>query len=538
MKYKIKGCIICVMKEHVRKYFLETLVPGLLLSSAAGVFTGAIVFFYKYAAQQLLEHTHRIYDFVAANPIHMLWFFAALAALALLTALSIKVFPDAGGGGMAKAAGILRGLITFKWLRMLIGSIVASLLGFFAGLPLGTEGPSLQIGAAAGAGAHRLTAKKKPAWKRYIMTASTAAGFGVATAAPLAGAVFALEEIHKRFSPMLIIVAFSGTLAASATAQLLSSVFNVPYRMFDFGAFPPLVISQIWIPIIIGIGAGIATCAFNSVILITGRFFDGKLARIPTTIKFIAVFLLVGTAGLLYSDVIGGGHMLIGKIASAGIVWQSLLALFFLKLILIAISSCSGASGGLFIPMLAIGAIVGGLLAEGLVAAGMAAEYYKSVVIMSMCAFLGCSLRAPVTALVFIIEATGNFNGFLFSALAVIAAYIILEFFNISPLNDVTLDRMMQKLDSRRRYTMIDIAMQVKDGSFADGKSVRDILWPPNCIVRHLVRSERPETEKKMVKSGDKKLFSGDSLLIQAYTFDKKKTFDDLEALLGEQHYY
>ncbi len=526
------------MNRQISKYFMGTLVPGLLLSGLAGIFTGAVVFFYKYSAQHLIEWTQRIYAFVAANPIHMLWFFAALAALALLTALTLKVVPEAAGGGMAKAAGILRGLITFKWLRMLIGSIAASLLGFVAGLPLGTEGPSLQIGAAGGAGTHRLTSKKKPEWKRYIMTASVSAGFGVATAAPLAGAVFVLEEIHKRFSPMLIIVAFSGTLAATATAKFLGIWLGVPFQMFNFGASTAFGISQIWIPILIGMAAGIASSIFNSFMLFTGRLFDTKLSKVPQSVKFIAVFLLVGISGLFFADVIGGGHMLIEKIASADIVWQLLLILFFLKIFLIAVSSCSGASGGLFIPMLAVGAIVGGLLATALVAAGMPSQYYKNVVIISMCAFLGCSLRAPVTALVFLIEATGNFNGFLPSALAVLVAYIVLETLNIEPINDVTLGRMMQKLDAGRRYDIIDMAMQVKEGSFVDGKSVRDILWPPNCMVRHLVRADRPDSEKKMVKSGDKKLFAGDSLLIQAYTFNKKKTFSELEELLGEQNYY
>lgn len=526
------------MHKQFGKYFIGTIVPGLLLSGIAGVFTGAIVFFYKYAAQYLLQLTHRIYAFVADNPIHMLWFFAALAILALVMAAVLRAIPDASGGGMAKAAGILRGLITFKWLRMLLASIVASLLGFFAGLPLGTEGPSLQIGTASGAGVHRLTAKKKPEWKRYIMTASVSAAFGVATSAPLAGAIFTLEEIHKRFSPMLIIVAFSGTITATATAGILGMLFGIPMNMFDFGGFGALTLSQIWIPVIIGIGTGIAGFLFTRAVLLTGKFFDGKLLKVPQSIKFIAVFLLVGICGLMFADVIGGGHMLIEKIANARIAWQLLLALLFLKIFLIAVSSCSGATGGLFIPMLAVGAITGGLLAEALLAAGMPFEYYKSVVVISMCAFLGCSLRAPVTALVFIVEATGNFGGFVFSALAVLVAYIILECLNIEPINDVTLGRMMRKLDANRNYDIIDMAMQVKESSFADGKSVRDILWPPNCIVRHLVRADRPESEKKMVKSGDKKIFAGDSLLIQAYTYDKKKTFSELEHLLGEQNYY
>ncbi|MDD4316854.1 MAG: chloride channel protein, partial [Clostridia bacterium] len=308
------------MNTKINNYFRTTLVPGLLLSGLAGIFTGAVVFFYRFAAHSLLEFTQRVYAFVGSNAVHLPWFFAALAALAVLTALTLKFVPEAGGGGMAKAAGILRGLITFKWLRMLVGSIVASLLGFFAGLPLGSEGPSLQIGAAMGAGTHRLAANKKPEWKKYIMTASASAGFGVVTGAPLAGAVFALEEIHKRFSPMLIIVAFSGTLAAAATAQGLGLLFGVSPNMFDFGNIPPLSISGVWIPLAAGVAAGLTSCAFNSVMLLVGRFFDGKLAKIPQIPKFIGVFLLVGIAGLFFSDVIGGGYGLIAKITAAGIV--------------------------------------------------------------------------------------------------------------------------------------------------------------------------------------------------------------------------
>ena len=71
-----------------------------------------------------------------------------------------------------------------------------SLLSFLMGVPLGNEGPSVQIGTAVGRGTTRIALRKRFAWDRYSMTGGACAGFAVATGAPISGILFAVEEAH------------------------------------------------------------------------------------------------------------------------------------------------------------------------------------------------------------------------------------------------------------------------------------------------------------------------------------------------------
>lgn len=152
-------------------YIKNVILPGFVVSGLTGAITGAAIFFFKWGAEFISAASTRIYGLILENPVFVPVMFVALVGLALAMAFIIKGAPAVAGGGIPTAEGILRGLITFRWLRTFLSMILNSYIAFFAGLPLGNEGPSVLIGTSLGRGTNNLF-NRNPAWDRYVMTAA------------------------------------------------------------------------------------------------------------------------------------------------------------------------------------------------------------------------------------------------------------------------------------------------------------------------------------------------------------------------------
>ena len=513
-----------------------SLIPMLLLSCIIGTITGALVWSFKFVARFIKNETIIIYTYVDSNPIFIPILFLGLVLIAFIIAFIIKIDPDVKGGGVPRSEGILRGLITFRWLRLFIGTIFSSLLGFLGGLPLGTEGPSVILGLAIGKGTSTTTMlHSKPAMNRYLMTSGASAGFAVATSAPLAGIVFVLEEIHKRFSFIILMVVMSGILFATIASSYLNEICGLTSLYFEMGDIKSLPFDYIWLVLIIGVLSGFLAVLFNQLMFSTGKFFEIKLAKVPRVVKLIATFTLVGISGLLMINSVGGGDRLIINLSNTENIWYLILILLVVKMFLIAISANSGATGGLFVPVIILGGIFGVLLNCIFTKFGMDASYTKAVLCFSMCAFLGATMHAPLTAVIFIIEATGNFDGTLLLITAVFTAVMITNFFSVESLNDVILNKTLRQQDKDKKVNLFEVTGCVEEKAFLIGKSARDILWPANCIIKTMIRKGQVSSDAKMVKGGDKIFKTGDCIIIQTQTYDINQTEIELKELLGEQ---
>ncbi|MCX4287088.1 MAG: chloride channel protein, partial [Clostridia bacterium] len=198
-------------RTDYKNYFKNVFVPVLVYGAFTGLLVGTIVFFFKWVAEWLSEKSAEIYHAAQANPWIAVAVVAGAAALAVVAWLLQRWAPETKGGGIPRAEGVLRGILTFRWLRTGIAVLVNSWISFFAGLPLGSEGPSVLLGTAIGGGTCKLPLSHD-SWNRYIMTGGACAGFAVATGAPVTGILFALEEAHKRFTPMIFLMAMSSVL--------------------------------------------------------------------------------------------------------------------------------------------------------------------------------------------------------------------------------------------------------------------------------------------------------------------------------------
>ena len=126
----------------------------------------------------------------------------------------------------------MRGVLPFKWFETLVGTLFGSFISFFAGLPLGSEGPAVLIGTSIEGMCDGIS-RSKSAWGRYIMTGGAGAGFAVATGAPLTAMLFTLEEIHKKFTQMLVLIVSASVFSATYVNRFLCELFDVRYTLFE-----------------------------------------------------------------------------------------------------------------------------------------------------------------------------------------------------------------------------------------------------------------------------------------------------------------
>ena len=173
------------MKNNGLKYLKQTLLPLVVFSLVTGVLTGAVIFLFKIASTAVIGLSEGIYALARQNLLIAPLIIVGAGLVGLLSALILKLIPECRGGGIPSAIGALRGQVPIKNILSLPFVFFASLLTYLGGVPLGTEGPAVQMGTLVGWTTSKVIGKKTPAWHRYTMTGGACAGFAAATGAPL-----------------------------------------------------------------------------------------------------------------------------------------------------------------------------------------------------------------------------------------------------------------------------------------------------------------------------------------------------------------
>ena len=180
-----------------------------------GTITGAIVSAYRWALEEIGVF-RKIYfsDINLNNPVSLLKMWLIFIAVGLIVNYLFKKFPKTSGSGIPQVKGLILGRINYNnWFFELLAKFFAGVLGIGAGLSLGREGPSVQLGSYVGYGASKLL-KKDTVERNYLLTSGSSAGLAGAFGAPLAGVMFSIEEIHKYLSGKLLICAFVASIGA------------------------------------------------------------------------------------------------------------------------------------------------------------------------------------------------------------------------------------------------------------------------------------------------------------------------------------
>ena len=506
------------------------LFPCIALSCLTGVLTGAMIFLFKIAIKYVQRASEFIYGTVRSNPSFLPLLLLGAIAIGLVSFVLIKFFPIIRGSGIPNSLAILRGFIPFKWVRSLFGIFASTLLTFLVGVPLGNEGPAVQMGSSIGKGSVNLLGKGNKAWERYTMTGGACGGFAAATGAPLTGIIFAIEEAHRRFSPIIFMAASTATLAATMTMTGLCKLFpalEISPKLFDVPASAALPLKHFWLAIAIGLTVGAISIAFTKLYKLFNGLMNQTLKKIPLIVKVITIFALVALIGFFLDGALGSGHAIIDAIfESHAPIWYTLIALLLIRALLLLISTNTGITGGTLIPLITFGAILGSLISSLVVTTGiLPAQYSGAIVLISLSSFLAASSRTPLTAIILAVEIFSGFDNIIMIAIGVAFAYLTIEFSNAVSFNDLISEQKIHETHRGKELITVNATFEVKDNAFVIGKEIRDILWPPYCAVISV---------KKYV-IGSSILAKGDILQIRYQTYDPQESFEIMEALLGKQ---
>jgi len=338
---------------------------------------------------------------------HRGWPWAVLLTTPLLTAgivwLTIRWFPGASGSGIPQIKAALDPALPeerralFASLRLTVAKIGLGVAGFAAGLSIGREGPSVQVAAGVMQDARRWLSPGTAIDGRALLVAGGAAGIAAAFNAPLAGVVFAIEELSGRLearSSGLII-------AAIVLAGLVGvSVFgNASY--FGVIRVPRLGWDALWPGLLVALLSGAAGGLFARLLIASLTGAPGRLnalrARFP--VRFAAAGgLAVAVIGLVCGGVtFGAGSEAVKQMLNGH---DELTPLYTgLKFIATWLTAWCGVPGGIFAPSLAIGAGIGDAVARL-----AASELGPALIAMGMAGFLAAVTQAPLTAFIIVME--------------------------------------------------------------------------------------------------------------------------------------
>ncbi|MPM53310.1 hypothetical protein SDC9_100077 [bioreactor metagenome] len=256
----------------------------------------------------------------------------------------------------------------------------------------------------------------------------------------MSGIFFALEEAHRRFTPMIVLSSSVSVVSGFFIASALSNALGISISGFSLEAQAVLGINMFWIPVLMGICAGIS----NILILFSYKIlkkFSNKLVDFPFTLRIIFIFILTVLIGMLSYNFTGSGHDVVEKIFTGSIVWYMLIIIFAVRCVMTLFSSISGVTGGLFLPTILFGALSASLCAKCIIASGaINQEYYTAMIVIGIAAFLGSAFKTPITAVIFAIEVFGGLNNSMFIVLGVYTSYFILETAGFASINDIVIE--------------------------------------------------------------------------------------------------
>jgi CIC family chloride channel protein len=272
---------------------------------------------------------------------------------------------------------------------------------------------------------------------RVLLAAGAGAGLATAFNAPIAGAVFVLEELVCKFDTRITIATFGASLGAISISRFLLG----QGPDFQVEAFPYAGLGEVWPYVGLGVIAGLAGAAYNVAILKSLALGD-SLRRIPIALRAAIIGASVGALGFFLPNWIGGGDDLTQRVLTELPATTMLIVMFVVRFALGAVSYAALAPGGLFAPMLVLGAqcglLYGAPLGKLLPAA---APHPHSFVVVGMAAFFTAVVRAPLTGVILVIELTGAFTLFLPMLGACLAAMLVPTLLRNAPIYDALLER-------------------------------------------------------------------------------------------------
>lgn len=465
---------------------------GILVGFVAGLFAAAYRLVIEHGSQAALF----VFSFLREHPIWIpLWVVAAVCIGYLLYRL-IRWEPYAKGSGIPQVEGIVLLGMRIRWYTVLAVRFLAGALASIFGLSLGREGPSIQIGAAGGQAVCTFASRDKQE-ENYLITAGAAAGLSAAFCAPLSGILFCLEEVHRSFSPLILLAATTAALTADVVSKTIFGLTPV----LAYGAIVPIPLAAYPWLIAVGIGSGLIGALANKWLLAIGLWYQ----RLPAWSRPMLALLLALPCGLFLPAVLGGGQGLVQLSQGTSAALATLALLLLVKFIFTGTSFGSGLPGGIFLPLLSIGALTGCLIARLLIPLGLPEGAVAAFSVCAMAGVLSAAVKAPITSILLMAEMTGSLVHLLPVAAVAFLALLVSDLLRVSPIYEVLLERLSGTKENatRKRGAMVELPVEL--GSETDGKHLSEVRWPEGALVVSVRRGAR-----EFVPNGSTRLLHGD----------------------------
>ena len=417
---------------------------------------------------------------------HVLLFFILWGILIFVASL-VKRMPLIAGGGIPQTRAANNGRIRYEHpFKELVAKFCGGVLALSAGLSLGREGPSVQIGSYIGTlisrWGHILKGERK-----QLLAAGAGAGLSAAFAAPL-----------------------SSSLLISAVVPGLSFIRQAELYII-FAALMAVI------------------AKFYSLIV---PFFQERIPamKLSIPVKMLYLLIIAYAISLTETNLTGGGEqflMMQGMNGTHDIRWLTIMMLIHFVFTLFSLSS--GLPGGSFIPTLVTGGLLGQIFGLVLVQRGwIGYENVSYMMLIGMVAFLVAVVRTPLTAIVLITEITGHFEVFYPSIVVGGLTYYFTELLQIKPYNVLLYDRMFRSHNpesSEEAGARYHLFVEIMDGSYFDGKEVDTLALPNHCIIRSIHRNR-----KNLLPQGQT-LVPGDQVEIEIDAQDIEKLYEPLVSM-------
>jgi CIC family chloride channel protein len=318
--------------------------------------------------------------------------------------LLYRYFPNARGSGVPQTKAALYARDGRILMRTVLGKFFCTSATLASGIPLGREGPSVQVGAGIASVLGRAIGLR-PEKVKALIPVGAAAAIAAAFNTPLAAVLFSLEEIVGDMNAPVL----GSVVLASATSWMVLRLLLGNHPLFRVPHYELVSPVEFLIYAVLGVAGGLASAAFTKLLLtMRARF----LRFPPKTAWFHPVVggLLVGVIGWFVPQVLGVGYGYVGDALNGTMTLKLMLVLVVLKLITVPTSYASGNAGGIFGPALFIGAMLGGSL--GTVAHHLFPAYTATsgaYALVGMGAAFAGIVRAPMTSVLMIFEMTQDY---------------------------------------------------------------------------------------------------------------------------------
>lgn len=473
-----------------------------------GVAVGLVASVFRLAIQDVLVLTKLAFLFFHQQPLWLLAWVAVTVPLALFLGRMAQKNPNIKGSGIPQVEGQLTGQFDEQWWPVLWRKFFGGILSIGPGLFLGREGPSIQVGATVGQGIVEGRGKKKlTAIERRVGIASgAAAGLSAAFNAPIASSMFVLEEVYHNFSPLVWLSVFISSISANFVSMQffgLKPDLDLPHEMY----FP---VNQYGYLLLLGFFLGILGRLYQYVILRLGTW-SRKVTWFKPAWYPVIPFLLVIPIAWWWPNTLGGGNGLIISLTNLPTSVSLFLWLFVLRFVFSMISYGSELPGGIFLPILTLGAVLGGLYCVILIHLGLIpARFLANYVIYAMAGYFACISKAPFTAILLITEMVGSLAHLMPLAVVAVVAYLVVDVLGGAPVYTAMFESFIHRQPHQSLEGITQMTTTIYAGTALDGVLVKDYQWPPSCLILMVYRGE-----EEIVPHGDTRLQVGDTLVIQ-----------------------